>query len=57
MQQAENETDAEQPVLLPFVYNFVAPKFIGVPFFIWYQLLAVVFGAVVAGVVYRLREG
>lgn len=42
-------------VLVPELFNFVHPKAFGLPFFVWYQLLAVIFGAVVAGAIYRLR--
>lgn len=42
-------------VVYPPVYNHRDPELAGLPFFVWYQLLAVVFGGVVTGVVYLLR--
>jgi hypothetical protein len=44
-------------VVYPPLYNHRHPSLAGVPFFVWYQLAAVVFGAVVTGVVYLLRGG
>jgi hypothetical protein len=50
-------------LLIPFVavlwvssYNSVEPAWGGVPFFYWYQLLWIVVGAVIIGVVYRLEH-
>jgi Protein of unknown function (DUF3311) len=42
-------------VVVPALYNRIHPELAGVPFFIWYQFVAVVFGAVVTGIVYMLR--
>jgi hypothetical protein len=42
-------------VIYPPLYNHRHPSLAGVPFFVWYQLAAVVFGGVVTGVVYLLR--
>jgi hypothetical protein len=39
-------------VLWPPFYNKVAPTFIGVPFFYWYQLLWVIIGALLTAIVY-----
>ena len=41
--------------LYPPLYSRVHPTLGGVPFFVWYQLAVVVFGAVVTGIVYVLR--
>ena len=40
-------------VLWPPFYNRVEPRFIGMPFFYWYQLAWVVIAAVFTAVVYR----
>jgi archaellum biogenesis protein FlaJ (TadC family) len=42
-------------VVVPVVYNRIRPSIGGVPFFVWYQFAAVVFGGLVTGVVYVLR--
>jgi hypothetical protein len=42
-------------VVVPVVYNRIQPSIGGVPFFVWYQFAAVVFGGLVTGVVYLLR--
>lgn len=42
-------------VVAPAVYNRVHPELAGVPFFVWYQFTAVLFGALVTGIVYVLR--
>ena len=39
-------------VLWPPFYNRVDPKIGGIPFFYWYQLAWVVFGAVLTAIVY-----
>ena len=41
-------------VVYPPLYNHRDPSVAGVPFFVWYQLVAVVFGGIVTGVVYLL---
>ena len=41
-------------VIYPPLYNHRDPALGGIPFFVWYQLVAVVFGGVVTGVVYLL---
>jgi Na+-driven multidrug efflux pump len=40
-------------VAVPF-YNRVEPRLWGIPFFYWAQLLFVIIGALVTGLVYRL---
>jgi hypothetical protein len=42
-------------IVYPPLYNHDHPTLGGMPFFVWYQLLAVAFGGVVTGVVYLLR--
>lgn len=42
-------------VVVSAVYNRIHPELAGIPFFVWYQFTAVVFGAAVTGVVYLLR--
>lgn len=44
-------------IIYPPLYNREHPTLIGIPFFVWYQLCAVVFGGVVTGVVYLVRGG
>ena len=44
-------------VVYPPLYDRDHPAIAGVPFFVWYQLVAVVFGGVVTGIVYLLRGG
>lgn len=39
-------------VVWPGFYNSVEPRFIGIPFFYWYQLLWVVIGAILTAIVY-----
>ena len=41
-------------VIYPPLYNHRDPALGGIPFFVWYQLIAVVFGGVVTGAVYLL---
>ena len=43
-------------VIYPPLYNHRHPSIAGLPFFVWYQLVAVVFGGVVTGVVYLLHR-
>ncbi|HEY2073629.1 MAG TPA: DUF3311 domain-containing protein [Gaiellaceae bacterium] len=43
-------------VLYPPLYSHRTPTIAGVPFFVWYQILAVIFGGVVTGIVYLLRR-
>jgi hypothetical protein len=50
-------------LILPFIamlwvpfYNSAEPMLYGVPFFYWYQLLWIILGAVIIGVVYRLEH-
>jgi hypothetical protein len=40
---------------VPF-YNSAEPVVYGVPFFYWYQLLWIILGAVIVGIVYRLEH-
>jgi hypothetical protein len=42
-------------VIVPALYSRIAPRLGGVPFFVWYQFAAVVFGGVITGIVYVLR--
>lgn len=42
-------------VVDPALYNHRNPTLGGLPFFIWYQIAAVIFGGAVTGVVYLLR--
>jgi hypothetical protein len=42
-------------IVYPPLYDRRHPTIAGVPFFVWYQLAAVVFGGVMTGVVYLLR--
>jgi hypothetical protein len=42
-------------ILYPPLYSRDKPTLGGVPFFVWYQLVAVAFGGVVTGIVYALR--
>lgn len=42
-------------IIYPPLYNHYRPTLAGLPFFVWYQLAAVVFGGAVTGVVYVLR--
>jgi len=45
-------------VLWPPFYNSIEPRWIGIPFFYWYQMLWVVLSAVVTAVIYlATREG
>ena len=43
--------------LFPPLYNRRAPELLGVPFFYWYQLAAVLIGVVCCYVVYRATTG
>ncbi|HXR19234.1 MAG TPA: DUF3311 domain-containing protein [Steroidobacteraceae bacterium] len=43
-------------VLWPPFYNAAEPSWMGLPFFYWYQLLWVIFGAVITAVVYLATE-
>jgi hypothetical protein len=50
-------------LILPFIamlwvpfYNTAEPMLYGVPFFYWYQLLWIILGAVIIGLVYRLEH-
>jgi hypothetical protein len=42
-------------IVYPPLYDRRHPTLAGVPFFVWYQMAAVVFGGVMTGVVYLLR--
>jgi hypothetical protein len=42
-------------IIYPPLYDHTHPKAAGLPFFVWYQMAAVVFGGLVTGVVYLLR--
>jgi Protein of unknown function (DUF3311) len=43
-------------VLWPPFYNSVEPRFIGIPFFYWYQLLWVIVGAILTVIVYFITD-
>jgi hypothetical protein len=50
-------------LILPFIavlwvpfYNSAEPMLYGVPFFYWYQLLWIILGAVIIGIVYRFEH-
>jgi hypothetical protein len=43
-------------VLWPPFYNRVEPRWIGMPFFYWYQLFWVIIGAVLTAIVYFATE-
>ncbi len=43
-------------VLWPPFYNRAEPDLIGIPFFYWYQLLWVVIGAILTGIVYFVTD-
>jgi hypothetical protein len=42
-------------VLVPPLYSHDHPSLAGVPFFVWYQILAVIAGGAVTGIAYLLR--
>jgi len=49
-------------LLLPFIvllyppfYNFDQPRFLGIPFFYWFQLLWIIITAIITAVLYLLR--
>ena len=42
-------------IVYPPLYNHRSPQLAGVPFFVWYQIAAVIAGGAVTGVVYLLR--
>jgi len=41
-------------LLYPPFYNSIDPKFIGMPFFYWFQLLWIIITAIIMAVVYLL---
>ena len=41
-------------VLWPPFFNRDHPTLVGIPFFVWYQLVGVAAGGIVTGIVYRL---
>jgi hypothetical protein len=50
-------------LIIPFIavlwvpfYSSAEPMLYGVPFFYWYQLLWIILGAVIIGIVYRLEH-
>lgn len=58
-----NHWPARLLVLIPFValawvpfYNKIEPELAGIPFFYWYQLVWIVIGAVLLGLVYLFEE-
>jgi Protein of unknown function (DUF3311) len=42
-------------LLVPQLYARLDPRFLGLSFFLWYQMLWVLIGAAITGVVYKLR--
>lgn len=44
-------------VLIPPIYNSTDPKFIGLPFFYWYQLAWVPISVAITALVYRKTRG
>jgi hypothetical protein len=42
-------------LLVPQLYARLDPRFLGLSFFLWYQMLWVLIGAAITGLVYRLR--
>jgi uncharacterized membrane protein YhaH (DUF805 family) len=42
-------------LLVPQLYASLDPRFLGLSFFLWYQMLWVLLGAAITGVVYWLR--
>jgi hypothetical protein len=42
-------------IIYPPLYDHRRPTLVGVPFFVWYQFAAVVFGGLITGIVYLLR--
>jgi hypothetical protein len=42
-------------IVYPPLYDHRHPALAGVPFFVWYQFVAVIFGGLVTGIVYVLR--
>ena len=51
-------------LLIPFVallyppfYASLTPRFLGIPFFIWYQFAWVILGVLITGIVYALDRG
>jgi hypothetical protein len=43
-------------LLWPPIYNHISPRWLGVPFFYWYQLSWVIIGAVLTSIVYFATE-
>jgi hypothetical protein len=44
-------------VLYPPLYSHLQPVLGGIPFFVWYQLLWTLLGALVIGIVYLIQRG
>jgi hypothetical protein len=42
-------------LLVPQLYADLDPRFLGMSFFLWYQMLWVIIGSVITAVVYKLR--
>jgi hypothetical protein len=42
-------------LLVPQLYASLDPRFLGMSFFLWYQMLWVLIGAAITGFVYKLR--
>jgi Protein of unknown function (DUF3311) len=43
--------------LIPPIYNSVDPRFIGIPFFYWYQMLWIPISVACTALVYRRTRG
>ncbi len=43
-------------ILWPPLYNRVAPSWLGIPFFYWFQLLWVIVGAIITAIVYFVTD-
>lgn len=42
--------------LFPFLFNYRAPTFIGIPFFYWYQILWILITVFLMWLIYRAEE-
>jgi Protein of unknown function (DUF3311) len=43
--------------LIPPIYNATDPRFIGIPFFYWYQMLWIPISVTITALVYRRTKG
>lgn len=44
-------------VLIPPIYNFDRPRFIGIPFFYWYEMAMIFVSVLCTVIVYRATSG